>query len=133
MDALRFFLVKTGAYNGPLVLIIGYTMFFVPTPEHDNGLLNAAAYPRYAFFCAILIITAVLVSTWSTRKYIPYLPKASQSQTASLSSILLGLKRALRLGSYRSIVGYTMMLYIGIGIGTTLTTYFMTFYFDLDA
>ena len=131
--SITTFRIAFGAFIAPIVLIIGYTSFFIPTEEYSNGLLNASAYPRFAFFCANLIIISVLISTWSTKRFIPDLPKAAANQKTSLGSIITGLKGALKLQSYRTVVGYIMTLYIAIGIGTTMTTYFMTYYFDLDA
>jgi len=125
--------IAIAAFISPVVLIIGYVVYFVPTETYSNGLLNPAAYPRFALLCAILIVISVLYSTWSTKKYIPSLPKKSENSSASLGSIIKGLLGALKLQSYRAVVGYTMTVYVGIGIGTTMTTYFLTYYFDLDA
>jgi len=41
-------------------------------------------------------------------------------------------KAALQLSAYTSLVKYSMTIYTGLGVGTVLTTYFTTYYFELS-
>ena len=72
--------VLFAAFLSPIVMIIGYTFYFVPTENISNGLLNVDAYPQFALLCGALMTISILISTWTTRKVIPNLPQPSEFQ-----------------------------------------------------
>ncbi len=70
----------TLAYVGAIATIFcAYTFFFPSNPEYENGLLNPAGYPRFAFFFGFVMIVAIMICVWGTRKQIPYLPVPLQN------------------------------------------------------
>ncbi len=122
------------AFLSPVVMIIGYLVYFVPTAEYANGLLNKAAYPKFALLCSILMVVFILISTWGTRKVIPHLPKPSAFQNQMTSGQLLSsLVTAFKMPSFRSLVLFTMSLYVGLGIGIIFSPYFGPYYFGFTA
>ncbi len=122
------------AFLSPVVMIIGYLVYFVPTAEYANGLLNKAAYPKFALLCSILMVAFILISTWGTRKVIPHLPKPSAFQNQMTSGQLLSsLVTAFKMPSFRSLVLFTMSLYVGLGIGIIFSPYFGPYYFGFTA
>jgi glycoside/pentoside/hexuronide:cation symporter, GPH family len=124
--------VMFGSFIAPVVMIIGFTMFFVPTEDISYGLFNQAAYPRFAFFCGILMIFFISLTVWGTREVIPGLPKISDKQERmTVMDMMRGMKEALKMKSYWSLISYMMIVFIGIGIGVIFTTYFATYYFQL--
>lgn len=117
----------------PLVMIVGFTLFFVPTEEYSYGLLNKEAYPSFALLCAGLMIFFIMLSVWGTRDVIPNLPKLSPLQERmSLVDMLSGMKAAFKMKSYKSLILYMTIVYIGLGIGIIFTTYFATYFFELS-
>lgn len=125
--------IMFGAFISSFIIILGYATYFKSTPEFENGLFNTAGYPKFAMLCGILTIIAVLISTWSTKKFIPTLPKASDSQKrATLLETISHISTAFKMLSYRTLVGFIMIIYIGFGVGTTFTTYFTTYFFELS-
>lgn len=117
-----------------IVMIIGYLFYFVPTEEYSNGLLNKAAYPVFAFLCGLLMAIFILMSAWGTRNVIPNLPKPSAFQNQLTTGQLLGsLGTAFKMTSFRSLVLYIMLLYIGLGVGIIFSPYYGPYYFGFTA
>lgn len=122
------------AFLSPVVMIIGYLGYFVPTEEFSNGLLNQAAYPQFALLCGVLMTFFILISTWGTRKVIPNLPQPSAFQNQlTTRQLFSSLKTAFQMPSFRSLVFFTMFLYVGLGIGIIFSPYFGPYYFGFSA
>ncbi|MDG2449868.1 MAG: MFS transporter, partial [Saprospiraceae bacterium] len=116
-----------------IVMIAGFVFYFVPTEEYSNGLLNKAAYPTFALLCGLLIVLIILVSTWGTREAIPHLPQASAHQNQLTSRQLLSsLGTAFKMLSFRSLVFFNMLMYVGLGVGVIFTPYYCAYYFGLS-
>jgi len=132
-NSVTSYRVSFAAIAPPLVITFGLLTFFTPTIENANGLFNKAAYPKFALLCGILIVFLVLISTWGTRDTIPHLPKSSKnSQRLSFAQFLNGVSQAFQLTSFKTLITYTMWVYIGIGVGTVFTTYYTTYFFGLS-
>jgi len=124
--------VMFAALVATLTILIGYMYFFVPTETYERGLMNPAAYPKFALFCAMIIFAAILLSTWGTRGHIPRLQaQAPTSNRITIRDLLSNIRSMVRLKSFTSLILYTMVMFIGIGVGTVFTTYFMEYYFQL--
>lgn len=126
--------ITFGALISTVTIIIGFLFFFVPTEEYVRGLENKSAYPAFALFCGILIIVCVLISTWGTRKEIPRIQAANQISRPPFSLKNFGetIRKMVELKSFNSIVSFNMLVYIGAGVGTVFSTYFMEYYFKLS-
>tara|TARA_B100001093_G_scaffold67383_1_gene57369 strand:+ start:1983 stop:3386 length:1404 start_codon:yes stop_codon:yes gene_type:complete len=118
------------ALVSPFVSLFGLVYFFVPNDGSTTGLLNIEAYPKFAMFCSLIMITSILLSTYGTKHTIPKLPKMNKKE--SIKSMLGNIMTAFKMKSFRSVVLFTMMVYVGFGIGSSLTTYFLSFYFELN-
>ena len=76
----------------------------------------------------------ILISAWGTRKVIPNLPKPSAFQNQLTTRQLLGsLGTAFKMTSFRSLVLYMMLLYIGLGVGIIFSPYYGPYYFGFTA
>ncbi len=125
--------IMFAAFLPALIIIYGLLNVFTPTETISNGMLNAAAYPRFALLCGVLMIITILISTWGTLDTIPSLPQANESeQRASLGQIISKFRSAFKMKSYRSLVLFIMTIYIAIGVGTVFVPYFVTYYFGLS-
>jgi len=117
-----------------IVMIIGYIYYFVPTEEYANGLLNKDAYPIFALLCGVLMAIFIVISAWGTRKIIPNLPKPSAYQNQlTTRQLLSSLGTAFKMPSFRSLVLYIMLLYIGLGVGIIFSPYYGPYYFGFTA
>ena len=130
--SITIYKVAVSSFITPIIMIIGFLFFFVVTPEYANGLDNKEAYPSFAIFCAILMVIFILASAYGTRKVIPTLAQSSSTERYTLIQLFGNLKYAFKLKSFKSLLGYTMVIYVAIGLGTTFTTYFMKYYFELS-
>ncbi len=134
--SITSFRVMFSAFMSTVIIFIGFLVYFVPTEEYERGLMNKEAYPKFALLSAIVIIICIFISTWGTRKEIPRLQAAldqQQRRAVSLGQLFSNLRNMIKLKSFNSLVIYTMIVYIGLGIGTVFTTYFMEYYFKLSS
>ncbi len=119
------------AILSPVVMIIGYIFFLTPSEAFPNGALNKDNYPNFILLCSILIVLFIIVSTLMTRDIIPSLPLPSEKQNnLTTRQLLSSIKTAFKMPSYRSLVFFTMFLYVGIGIGVILSPYFTIYFFE---
>ena len=114
----------------PFVSLFGLVYIFIPKEGMSTGLLNSEAYPKFALFCALIMVITIIVSAVGTKHTIPSLPKINKKE--SISSLIKNTLTAFKMKSFRSVVFFTMMVYVAFGIGNSLTTYFLSFYFELN-
>ena len=114
----------------PFVSFFGLIYFFIPEDGMSTGLLNIDAYPKFAMFCALIMISTILLSVYGTKHTIPKLPKMHKKE--SLKSLFKNITTAYKMKSFKSLVLFTMMIYIALGIGNSLITYFLSFFFELN-
>ena len=121
-------------YAGILVTsVIGFAVFFPPTAEYSNGMLNRASYPAFGLFCGVLGTLAMLLSVFGTRKSIPYLSKpvnAKSTRTPLLA--LLDVFITLKQHSFR-IMFYSVLIFSTLaGVTQTLLVYVATYVFEFQ-
>lgn len=115
--------------------VMGMFLFFKPTPEFPQGQLNPIAYRNIGITASIVALLFGLFCYFTTKKYIPYLPKIhNESGKAELGAkkLFKDIAAALKNSDYRYVViGYlfTNIATALIGsIGMHVFTY--TFLFD---
>ncbi len=114
----------------PFVSLFGLIYFFIPKEGMSTGLLNSDAYPKFAMFCSLIMIISILLSAYGTKHTIPKLPKINKKE--SINSLLKNIRIALKMKSFNSVVLFTMMVYVAFGIGNSMTTYFLSYFFELN-
>ena len=114
----------------PFVSFFGLVYFFIPEEGMSTGLLNVDAYPKFAMFCALIMVSTILLSVYGTKHTISGLPKMQKKE--SLKSLFKNIITASKMKSFNSLVLFTMMIYIALGIGNSLITYFLSFFFELN-
>lgn len=128
--AIRQFLSTSGHL---VVFGLGFGLFFAPTDVFENGQLNAAAYPPFAFTLAIIMFITIWWSAWGTRSCIPHLPGPS----GSLSNVGIGQMMRENLQAMKSrsfiwlMVGYTIIIVV-YGVGSASSLYMFTFFWELS-
>lgn len=124
--------IMFGTFFSMVTIILGFVYYFVPTEEVVRGLMNQSAYAPFALMCAFLIVVVIFISTWGTKNEIPRLQSLASSRKAfSMKNFFYTIGQMVKLKSFNAVVLFTMMVYIGLGIGTVFTTYYMEYYFQL--
>ena len=129
--------IMIGTMAVPIVIIVAFIFFFSPQAGQDvtvsNSLLNASAYPKFAIFCGIITVIFIMLTTIGTREVIPHLPKQSPKQAdRSIFSTLALFPKFFRQKSFSTLVLYTVIQFIGIGMSSILLTYYATYYFEFS-
>jgi glycoside/pentoside/hexuronide:cation symporter, GPH family len=124
------------SYFGVLVvLIVGFGVFFRATPEFPNGQLNAAAYPPFAGTLAVIIALVISWSVWGTRSVIPHLPKSTPEAPVRLVGAIVRMGKdvvsAATARSFRWLFIGVLILYVIIGVGTSLSLYISTYFWEI--
>ena len=110
---------------------IGFAVFFPPSAEYANGLLNAASYPKFGLFCAVLASIAMIWTILSTRTHIPNLTSAiasADNQRTILS--FLEVFRTLKLPSFKNLFFVILLFTSLVGVVQTLLVYVATYVFN---
>lgn len=112
---------------------LGFAVFFPPTPELPNGLLNAASYPKFGLFCALLASVAMIVTIFSTRSCIPNLtqPIASDKKQRTLLSFF-EVFRTLKIPSFKNLFAVILIFTSLVGMVQTLLVYIATYVFEFE-
>jgi glycoside/pentoside/hexuronide:cation symporter, GPH family len=121
-------------YAGILAIsVIGFAVFFPPTQEFSNGMLNKASYPNFGLFCAIMGSTAMLLCVFGTRSAIPKLRKpALRDGQASALWAFIDVFRTLKLDSFRILFISVLIFNTLAGVVQTLLVYVATYVFDFQ-
>jgi Na+/melibiose symporter-like transporter len=125
--------VMIGTVAGPIAVFISLNTFFSASEGFSNGMLNAAAYPSFGMFCALLSVLTMLLCAWGTRSVIAASPKtAAGLASANPFQGLIEIGHALRLKSFRILLASGVMTYTALGVGSTLTVYLTTYFFEFS-
>lgn len=122
---------RAGFYLAGMILAIaGATLvFFRSTPAYPRGQLNPAAYPPLGIAIAVATLVPALVTFWSTRAFIPRLPRATGSLSArSVFSDFVG---ALSNPGLLSVVLMIFVLEAGFQFGIAIGFHVMTYTYGL--
>jgi Na+/melibiose symporter-like transporter len=120
-------------YAGVLLTsVIGFAVFFPATETYSNGMLNAASYPYFGAFCAVMATAAMLYSTYATRSQIPLLktPKLRHKEHPILGFIAVF--KLLKEQSFRIIFTTSLAFNTLAGLVQTLLIYLATYVFGFE-
>ncbi|MGJ8670092.1 MAG: MFS transporter [Oceanococcus sp.] len=122
------------SFLGQLVVtMVGFLVFFKASEEFTNGMQNAARYPSFGVFVALLGSGCMLIAISSTWRLIPSL--VVQPIRASRGNPLLAfvhMFRTLQQKSFRVLIITTVAFMVVAGVGNTLLLYVGTFIFEFD-
>ena len=121
-----------GAVGGFGTAYVAYSYVFAATPEFQNGLLNADAYPGLAIAAALLGGGIMLFSTLFTMQLIPRLPKAPTNLPRfSFREFLRDAKLAMANRNYLLLlIGY-LLLSATLGTRDTIGLHMNTYFWEL--
>jgi GPH family glycoside/pentoside/hexuronide:cation symporter len=116
-----------------LVSVIGFAVFFPPTEEFSNGMLNKASYPNFGIFCALMGSIAMLICVFGTRSAIPNLRKpAPHDGEGNALWAFIDVFRTLKLDSFRILFISVLIFNTLAGTVQTLLIYVATYVFEFQ-
>ncbi len=121
-----------GALGGFGTAFLAYSIVFSSSPEFPNGMLNQAAYPRLAFFAALVGGTVMVFSSVLTMKVIPKLSVLPMDLPVfTLKEFLVDAKSALSNHNYLMLlIGY-LLLSATLGTRDTIGLHINTYFWEL--
>jgi len=127
--AYRYFF----GWQGGLVMgILSYLVFFKPDAAHPVGQLNPSGYPTYAFFAALLMVIAILVSSLGTHRFIPRFTVPPERRR-TLGITIREMLQTWSNRSFAALAGSTLFSYVAQGVLFALNIYFSTYLWHLSA
>ena len=73
--------------SGWIILALGFAVFFAATDAYPNGQMNPANYPPFVQLLSVGIFSSTIVTSWGTRSIVPFLPRQTQSNGATVTRI----------------------------------------------
>jgi glycoside/pentoside/hexuronide:cation symporter, GPH family len=127
--AYRFFF---GYFGAVLMGVIALSVYLRPTAQQSVGLLNRAGYHGYSIAAATLMFASIMISTAGTHRYIPYLRAPPPKRAFDLSRDTREIYAALANRSFLSTIAFGFFSAMALGIVTTLSVYFYTYFWGLS-
>ena len=113
--------------------VIVYTFIFPSTEAHPVGQLNPEGYSSLGFVTGSLMLSAVLLTTWFTRKEIPFLRQhTGEVENFGLRRIFTELIEALKTQQFRLIFFIVLISSTISGVTTNMTIYLQTFFWGFN-
>ncbi len=116
--------------------VVAFLVFFAPTPEFDNGQLNAAAYAPFALLLSALMGVTIFWSAWGTRSVIPFLPAPPEAAKPNLGQALerlvVDFRAASQSRSFRWLFMGVLIVFASVGVNAALDLYVFTYFWELD-
>jgi Na+/melibiose symporter-like transporter len=132
-ERTRVFAVRTyfESLAGGLMLILLNVVFLRHDATHKLGVLNRDGYAAWGSIAAVVILIAILWSSWSTHRLIPTLSKPAQ-RAPGAAAMLAEVGGTLRNRSFLALVASGMVSSIANGIGAALNPYITLYFFGLS-
>ncbi len=121
-----------------ITLALGFSIFFVPTPEFDNGQMNLAAYSPFAFCLSLFMIGSILITVFGTYTEISHLvtttplEKTDYTTLETLKHNFNTIKVALKNNSFRALLSSLIISFIMVGIVNNMSIFMLTFFWELN-
>ena len=113
-----------------------FLVFFAPTPEFENGQLNAASYAPFALLLSVLMGITIFWSAWGTRSVIPFLPAPPDAPRPGLGQVLwrvvVDVRAASKSRSFRWLFMGVLIIFVAVGVNAGLDLYAFTYFWELD-
>ena len=113
--------------------IVIYRFFLPATEQYPQGQFNPAGYPSIALAGALFAVFLIFVTTYFTRKRIPYLPKAAPNARASLSGMFRDTKDVLGNRNFRLLFLSILMASLSFGATENMGKHMAVFFWELTS
>ena len=126
------YLFVFGWWGGLALAVTAYAVFFHPTAGDPSGMLSRHGFATYGTVASLLMLAAMLIPAFGTRREIPFLAKPAASQ----ASARLALRDLTSLFRNRSVVALLLsviLLASSQGFGNSLYNYIQVFFWGLTS
>ena len=113
--------------------VLSFSFFFASSAEFKNGALDPSRWPAFSASFGIAILLLLGYSSWSTRKFIPFLPRpADTTAKFGLKEWLRDAGRALSNRNYVVLLIGLFFLSMMIGVRSGLSFYTLSYFWQLS-
>ncbi len=121
-------------FGGIGFISLSLVTLFRKTEAYEVGQMNAAAYPVFGLFCAVIAVTAIMVCVFMTRKEIPRLIKAPSNPTPfSPKRLLNEINLALMNPTFRVILVTAVTMGMLVGTNSNLNMIVNTYFWEFTS
>ena len=113
--------------------VVSFRFFFASSAEFKNGALDPTRWPAFSLSFGALILLLLAYSSWSTRKFIPYLPvPAPDAPKFGMREWFRDAGRALANRNYVVLLVGLFFLSMMVGVRSGLSFYTLSYYWQLS-
>ena len=121
-----------GVVGGAAMSFVTFRYILAPDATHAIGQLNPQGYVRYGIIAAVVMVSAILVSSLGTHRNIKYF-RVPPKRDITLLQTLREMGTSLSNPSFVMLNAAALSGTIAIGVSTSLLLYFATFFWGLSA
>jgi len=132
IQSSRYFFGWSGGNVMTVLMFVVIFPAFV-TPVIANGQFNREAYATYGVSAAVLVLTAILVSSIGTHKRIPHMRPAPPKRRLTLRKIFGEMVETLADRSFAALFLSAVLGAVAAGLSASLTFYFTTFFWGFSS
>ena len=113
--------------------VVSFRYFFASSAEFKNGALDPSRWPAFSISFGVIILMLLTYSSWSTRKFIPFLPvPADDVPKFGMKEWFRDAGRALANRNYVVLLLGLFFLSMMIGVRGGLSLYTLSYYWQLS-
>lgn len=113
--------------------LLSFAVFFRASSQFPNGALDPSRWPAFSLTIALIVVTALTLSSWSTRIFIPFLPRADAATPRfGPREFIRDFMRALSNRNYVVLLVGMFFLSLMTGVRGGLWLYAASFFWKLD-
>lgn len=113
--------------------VVSFRIFFAATQEFPNGALDPTRWPTFSLVLAAVVGAILIYSSWSTKRYIPYLPQPTAQQGRfGPREFFRDIRQALSNRNYVVLLIGLFFISMMTGVRFGLWLYGATFFWQLD-
>lgn len=129
---VRYFFNTFGAL---LAVVAGFGVYFAATSDFPQGQFNKEQYPNYAMALSLLMVVAVLLSTFGTQKQALTLSQPAPDWRPAhgvIGQLWRELQEALANYSFRWVFMGVLLVFLMVGVDVSLNLYMNTFFWEFE-
>ena len=116
-----------------LAWVLSFRLFFASTEQFANGALDPGRWPLFSASFGLAIFALLGYSSWSTRRFIPYLPQpATATPGFGLRELFRDAGRALANRNYVVLLVGLFFLSLMVGVRSGLSLYTLSYFWQLS-
>jgi Na+/melibiose symporter-like transporter len=121
-----------GSVAGVSMTLLAYGVFFKPSAKFPVGQLNPAGYVTYSIVACIVMVSAILISSMGTHRFIPLFAQPQRRQL-TLLQVFREMWQSLTNRSFIVLTISALFSAVAAGALTSLNSYFLTFFWGLTS